>query len=373
MKELSFLAQDRRKRKLYFLQGDGELDINLMEPQVRRDLRKLLVDLGCGQLVGGLKKEQYDVQGLSFAEKLPGDKTENLAYAKVSGPDKRKDVPDDADFLVIAGSGIPLGHPTLDALERYMDRGGRMLVCLDIVLDAKSTGLITTGIEEFLRKYGVMVGTDFPLRVAPDDPRIVVATAPRDSSNDLARSFVDEPVPLRTARVVRPDPSSQKYKAEVVLHLDRREPRLKFYYLDETSVRTLENPVSYLRELDSQGVLPARISAEPIPVAVAVSEKLIDAASGKESLKPRLLVVGDTEWISNNDILRSEVAFPWFGSALEWMSEKKGLIGPRTKESTSYTISPFKVNVDRLVYLPGWLMTLGILSLGAGIWVVRRR
>src|SRR6202051_3133623 len=107
-----------------------------------------------------------------------------------------------------------------------MDRGGRMLVFLDIVVDAKSTRLITTGLEDFLRKYGVQVGTDFPLRVTLDDPRVVIATAPRDSSNDLASLFVGEPVlpvPLRTARVIRPDPSSQKYKAEVVLQLDRRE------------------------------------------------------------------------------------------------------------------------------------------------------
>ena len=44
-----------------------------------------------------------------------------------------------------------------------MDRGGKLLVYLDIVLDAKGTRLITTGLEEFLRKYGVLAGSDFAL------------------------------------------------------------------------------------------------------------------------------------------------------------------------------------------------------------------
>jgi hypothetical protein len=374
MKELSFLAQDRKKRKIYFLQGDGELDINNSQDDPRRDLRKTLDEFGCGVLVEGLKKEQFDVQGLSFAEQLPKEKATNLAYAKITGPDKRKEVPDDADTVVIAGPGVPIDPKTIDALERYMDRGGKLLVFLDIVLDAKSTRLVTTGLEEFLRKYGVLVGSDFALRVATDDPRVVFATVPKDTTNDLASSFVgDPPVIMRGARIVRPDPAAQKYKAEVILQLDRRDPRLRSFYLEESAVRTLENAPTYIRDLNSQGALPDRISAEPIPVAVAVSEKLIDPGSGKENLKPRMVVFGDAECISNPDIVRNQVSFGWIASALEWTAEKKGLIGPRPKEASSYTVNPQVVNVQRLAYLPGWLMMLSILSLGAGIWVVRRR
>jgi hypothetical protein len=374
MKELSFLAQDRKKRKIYFLQGDGELDINNSQDELRRDLRKNLDEFGCGILVEGLKKEQFDVQGLSFGEQLAKEKTANLAYAKVTGPDKRKEVPDDADALIIAGPGVPLDAKTIDALERYMDRGGKLLVFLDIVLDAKGTRLVTTGLEDFLRKYGVLVGSDFPLRVATDDPRVVFATVPKDTTNELASSFVgDPPVVMRTARIVRPDPAAQKYKAEVVLQLDRRDPRLRSLYLEETAIRALENPVTFMKDLNNQGVLPDRISAEPVPVAVAVSEKLLDPGSGKENLKPRLIVFGDAECISNPDIVRNQVSFGWIASGLEWMAEKKGLIGPRPKETSSYAINPQVVNVPRLTYLPGWLMMLSILSLGAGIWVVRRR
>src|SRR4029079_9826535 len=118
----------------------------------------------------------------------------------------------------------------------------------------------TTGMEDFLRKYGVLVGSDFALRVAGDDPRVVFATAPKDTTNDLASAFVGTPPAImRTARVVKPDPAAQKYKAEVVLQLDRRDPRLRSLYIEETAVRALENPVTFLRELQDQGALEARI------------------------------------------------------------------------------------------------------------------
>ena len=111
--------------------------------------------------------------------------------------------------------------------------------------------------------------------------------------------------------------------------------------------RVLENPVTFMKDLNNQGVLPERISAEPVPVAVAVSEKLLDPGSGKENLKPRMIVFGDTECISNADIIRNQVSFGWVASGLEWMAEKKGLIGPRPKETSSYAINPQKVNVQR--------------------------
>ena len=83
MKELSFLAQDRKKRKIYFLQGDGELDINETQdhraPRPAQRRWKILVAASSWK---ALKKEQYEVQGLSFAEELPKDKTANLVYVE---------------------------------------------------------------------------------------------------------------------------------------------------------------------------------------------------------------------------------------------------------------------------------------------------
>ena len=43
---------------------------------------------------------------------------------------------------------------TLEALERYMDRGGRMLVTLEVTATDDRTKLRKSGIEDFLKKFG---------------------------------------------------------------------------------------------------------------------------------------------------------------------------------------------------------------------------
>ncbi len=376
MKELSFFAKDRKKTKVYVLQGNGEPDINQQEMSPPRiNLKDELASMGCGQMVEALKKEQFEVQGLSFAKQLPKDKTTNLVFATESGPDKRKEVPADADALIIAGPGVPLDAAVLGALERYMDKGGKLLVFLEIVLDAQGKRMINTGLGDFLRKYGVLAGDDFALRLA-GDPREVIATTPRESSNELARDFARYPFKMQTVRIVRPDPEAKKYKAEVVLQLDRRVavPR-PFYYMAENNVKALEDPVNFLEDLDKQGALDVRISPDPLPVALAVSEKLLDPGTGKETLKPRMMVFGDAECLTNYFFVRVQqgyFAYPWVTGGLEWMAEKPGLIGPRPLEAPSYTFGP-TVNVDRIKTLPLWLMLLTTFSFGAGIWVIRRR
>jgi len=59
-------------------------------------------------------------------------------------------------------------------------------------------------------------------------------------------------------------------------------------------------------------------------------------------------------------------------SALEWMADKQGFVGPRPKETPTYNV-PVTVDRTRLFVYPGLLMSLGIVGLGAGLWLVRRR
>jgi hypothetical protein len=231
-----------------------------------------------------------------------------------------------------------------------------------------------------LRKYGVQVGTDFAMRLARSarfpDPREVIATVPRGTTNKLAEPFAEDILLLSTARIVKPDAQAQKYKAEPILVLD---PKVRLsigneFYWAESNVRALVNPGAFFKE---QGpALLERISETPLPVAVAVSEKLF--GTGEASFKPRLVVFGDAEFVDNAELSLSKARgndqnFLWVTSALNWMSDRQGLIGPRSKETTSYSLNPLTVNTDRLKVLPGWLMTLSIISLGAGIWIVRRR
>ena len=87
-----------------------------------------------------------------------------------------------------------------------------------------------------------------------------------------------------------------------------------------------------------------------------------------------MLVFGDAECLDNNDLVGFKMGLPWLSGALEWLSEKPGLIGgPEPLKASTYTLDPFRVNVEGIKMLPLWLMMITVLGFGAGIWVVRRR
>ena len=155
MNELNFLAQGRRKRKIYVLQGDGELDVENMKDEMRSDPRKDLSSYGCSILVDYLQKNQFDAEGLTFADELPKEKAGNkVRHAKDA-------IPEDAETVIIPGASETVSARALDALERYMDRGGKMLVYLDTTRSNRKGNSKSKrrSLEAFLRKYaGVLVG-----------------------------------------------------------------------------------------------------------------------------------------------------------------------------------------------------------------------
>ena len=118
-------------------------------------------------------------------------------------------------------------------------------------------------------------------------------------------------------------------------------------------------------------------SAEPLPVAVAVSEKLLDPGSGKERVKPRMIVFGDAEFISNLGLAtdRKDTNYSFFVSALEWMADRDAaFIGPRPKTTESFALEKtVAIDYSRIHLVPMWLMLLTVVGLGTGIWLVRRR
>ena len=225
--------------------------------------------------------------------------------------------------------------------------------------------------ENYLKKFGVNVGDSFVFRYPKADndvPRRVLASMAK-SENLVAKLFLDDILVLDSVRVVRAS-TVGKFKGEVLLEVD---PVKNAVIWEESSLRALYAPFRYLQDLD-ENFLYSHLSKEPLPVAVAVSE---EPSRPDDSVKPRLVVFGDTEFISNFYLARpnpGELNYAVFTSALEWMSERQDFIGPRPKESQFYMLSPSASdNIERMRFMPTWFMILGIFGLGIGVWLVRRR
>lgn len=365
MKELSYLAQGAVKRQLYILQGNDELDMNSPVREPRPSPIFPMAPLSSREFVDRLKKDNYDVKGLLFAEVKPKG-ADNVELAPEIGKDKKKEIPFDASTVLILGPSLPISKEALDALDRYMDRGGQLLVCLDLVIDRDpAKGRKQSGLDAFLKKYGVQATDElvmhYPIQGTPEDPRSSLFSVPQNCKLSFARAFDKQIFQLDTARVTKPEEGGGKYKAEIFLESYPRVPSWA-----DSSLGALTSPIRHINELLRSGALKKRLSEEPLPIAVAVT------SDGK----PRMVVFGDTEFLSSADLRDPGVGDLYYAlaaSALDWMAERPARQGPRPKESNWYALNTTQFDFNRLVFLPVWLMVLSIFALGAGVWIVRRK
>jgi hypothetical protein len=163
-------------------------------------------------------------------------------------------------------------------------------------------------------------------------------------------------------RVVRPQPNpASPYQAETLLQVSGN----LHYVLTDSRLAVLRNPFGYIQALAMNNTLADKLNTEAIPVAVAVSDR---------DGKPRMIVMGTSYFITNYFMQSNATgAYDLQANFLEWLAERPSGIGSiRPKTSSSFALDA-STSRSQLILLPGWLMVVGIIGLGTGIWIVRRR
>lgn len=367
VKALSSLSGGKAKPTIYVTQGHGELDLN--------DAGFEQPDKGLGILRDVLQRSNFDVKELRF------------------GPNTTA-VPEDATAVVLARPKTRLSDNALAALGSYMnapsdDPRGKLLVLTDVVVNEQGN-MADTGVERFLANFSVTVGNDRILNVNTRNPRELVAIPNPRSQNPIAKAFVEgnrvTPFQFYDARTVRPaapagpNPAAQRYRAEELL--------MTYFDLDvwaETNLRLDPNVlVSDLRKPANRETLRAKVSPDPLPLAVTVTfaKAGTDATDPHAFMrppkeqKPRLLVFGDSSWVTNRMLMtpQGKLNSDLFISSLNWLRERPEIgTSAEHKERQEFTLQVTPDVASRLFWLPAVLMLVSIVGLGAGIWVVRRR
>ena len=366
LNSLTFLSSNKSKAVVYFTQGNGELDFK--ERQADR------IDVGIGALIDDLNRINYQARELTVT------------------PDTDK-VPDDADIVVVARPREEVPAKFVTALRDYLNgtnrkdnKKGKLMVLFDVVQRGGKGPMVHTGLEALVAEYGVRVSDDRVINPSEErEPlRLTVYTNP-SSKNPIAQAFNNEtegsiPFLFYAARTVapaatNPGPSAPSAETLVIAH-----PR--FLYLIDTDLNA--SPIGLVRELaqlsqkDPQQARN-RLTTQP-SLAVTVAEGKSPAPfpghefAAKEG-QPRMVVFGDATWISNR--LEQQVApyhFNLFASCLSWLAERAD-VGERVPPTQHdlYRLKAPPGSGGRLLFLPGVLMTVGVLALGMGVWVVRRR
>jgi hypothetical protein len=360
--KLSFLVQGKERSVIYFTQGNGELDLdNSFESN--RD------DVGLGRLRERLGRANYEVKGLK------------LGFAE-------NKVPDDAEIVVIARPTNRLPEPALNALREYMKpadpkkKKGKLVVLFDVVKGPDGT-MVQTGLEGFLNKeFGVQVGNNrIGCLSTPSKLDVIVTAAPR-TENPIATPYQGRGIIWRDVRTVEqaqrgPQPPPTDFQVEQLLVASERYGIWKETNLNvdvAALARSLVQP-------DHDAELRQKLSPDPLPVAVTVSELGAPKDPGdphafmSRQQQPRLVVFGDATWVSNRRMGEAgELGL--FSGTLAWLRDRPDVaVATQPKERKPYIIqtdTPREL-FWRLLGVPVVVIAFCIAALGAGVWVVRRR
>ncbi len=272
-------------------------------------------------------------------------------------------VPDDADVVAIIGPTKPYTEVEIEALGRFLDRGGRLLVCLDPVIDPSGT-MRTTRLEPFLAERGVAAGDDLVIDPSRKLPFY-------DLSAVYLTDFADHPVTtgmegLAVLFTITRSVSATGDGVELV----------------ETSADGWgETDLGMLLRGDAVDVDEADTPG-PVSVAVALdgdADENGDAATADSDdaevevpVAPewRMVVFGDSDFLSDAQISNAgNLALAM--NAFNWLAERERSLGipPRQVEEVSLYLANDQLRTILLVVL----VVLPGAAIAAGVLVWRRR
>jgi hypothetical protein len=369
MTKLSFLVQGKSRTTVYFTQGEGELELD--NSDMSRPNR------GLGVLKERLEKGNFDVKEL-----------------KISPTTER--IPEDAGAVVIARPSRAFPQNALTALHNYLSpsspaaKKGKLIVLFDVFLD-RDGKMAVTGLESLLADYNVQLGNDRVLSLRGGIlsqwryPLEVPVFPVDNSTNAIAASFDPRLGFLFSdCRSVKANPSgagaASRYNAEVIF----RAPRGICWSDTDIKGDIKEQVDAMIKDPEGRRILQQKINEGPVPVAVAVSEpKEAPPSPGdphafmrNRDQEPRLVVFGAANWVANQAMSERSNSgnYELLASTLSWLRERPD-IGKQAdpKERKVFVMSASEEVLGNIWWLPALVILVGIISLGGGIWIVRRR
>lgn len=281
-------------------------------------------------------------------------KRENIEFEQVL-PRKGDDFAKGCDAVFVIGPVKAYSEAEAASLKSYLDGGGNLLLALDPEFEGET--FRSTGLEPMLDGLGITVHQDL---VAELDSSLLLAPTPiehwviadfSDHATMRALKLIGAPVVVRQARSVRAADGSG---AEVLMRTSG-----KAY--GETSL-------AQVLAQDDWEPGPADIKG-PLAIAVALDTR---AEGGDQGKGGRLIVVGDSDWLSGDflqgaNVSNVDLLASWTG----WLTERDALV----------SIAPRKIDAQAVlitgeglagIWFRALLIALAAFVMGVGVWWQRR-
>ena len=335
-----------QERKVYFTQGHGEKDTVSSERS------------GYNGVVAQLVHDNYKVEKVVLAQ--------------------QGDVPADASVLAIAGPRTDFLEPEIDAVKRYLAKGGKLMLLLDPPEKADSAPL--TNLVALAHDWGVEVGTNVVVDVSG-----VGRLLGTDETVPVAASYPAHPItqdfqlltafPLaRSASPIAAGVDGHNAQAFV-------ETGPKSWAETDLKALTTGGQISFDEAKgDKKGPITigsavSAPAAEPPAAATNDAKDTKDAKDGKKNDAPkvetRVVVMGDSDFASNL-ALGIQGNRDLFLNSLNWLAQQENLIAIRPAEKGDSRITMTSAQQVRVQLLVLLVIPAGILGAGAYTWWRRR-
>jgi len=317
-----------QQRKVYFTQGHGEHDTTASD----RD--------GYSTIAQALGRENYGVEKLVIAQ--------------------QGSVPDDASVVVIAGPKTDFFPPEVDALKKYLDKQGKLLLMLDPPdkVDApQATNLIALAHD-----YGIDIGNNVVVDVSGMGRLIGT-----DASVPVAASYPSHPIN-----------KNGQFQFMTAFPMARSCTPVAGGVNGRTAQPFVETSPRSWAETDIKGLLTnGQVSLDeskgdkkgPIDIGCAVSvPAAADAKAAPDAPKPeaRMAVMGDSDFAANA-ALGIQGNRDLFMNIVGWLSQQENLISIRPKEPDDRRVTltatqQANINWLSIVIIPGFIFASGVYS-----------
>jgi ABC-type uncharacterized transport system involved in gliding motility auxiliary subunit len=314
---IASLMRDR-KVNAYLMQGHGEAPINGAQGNL-------------DEAVAELKKRDFNVSVLNLLE--------------------QKQIPADANILIIPGPKRPFLAPEVKLLETYLNQGKALMLMLDPGVQA--------GLDDLLKSWGITLdkrivvdasGSGQMMGLGPAIPLVL-----QYGDHPITKDFAQGPsfFPLVQAITVKP-PSADYQSTDLLItgaqswaEADPNQENLQFN-----------------AKRDRQG---------PLTIGVAITHKLPTTAKSTESSPTaKMVVIGDSDFATagpfskglNGDVFLNSVT--WLGSGQDDASLS---IRPKEQKDRRLELNPTNW---RILILLGLLLPLAAFGTATYLWWKRR-
>ncbi len=329
------VTQDQQK-VIYFLKGHGEKNIHDKEKN------------GYSKVKESLEKDNFQIKTLLLL--------------------KTGEVPKDADLLVISGPTKPIQKLELEAIDHYLNGGGSVLILADPQVD--------NGWTAFLEKWGVEVQND-----------LIIDPMSKLYGGDYAAPVVSQ---------YSPHGITKDFSLPTIFPLLRSVKAITTEGLESSEV-LFSGPESWAETDISSGKARYNPNVDlkgPVSVAVAITKNLNaqKAEPGTQSsnsianqsshppnqnepvkagLKANLVVIGDSDFASNNYFSFSGNG-DFFLNSASWLLQEENLISirPRKRKNSPLALTATQGN---LAFVVGTiLIPMAVTLMGVSVWWRRR-